>query len=152
MASNNIVRFDPFEDLGRLQREMNRLFEDTQTPRWARTNGIAQGVWAPQVDIHEDGNAITVKVDLPGVKQEDIDIQLTNDSLTITGERKFEDEERKSNYVRVERAYGSFTRTFSLGVPVEADKIKAAFKDGVLTVTLPKSEAIKPKKVLVTSE
>ena len=149
MASNNIVRFDPFEDLGRLQREMNRLFEDTQTPRWARTNGIAQGVWAPQVDIHEDGNAITVKVDLPGVKQEDIDIQLTNDSLTITGERKFEDEERKSNYVRVERAYGSFTRTFTLPQTVDQENVQADYDKGVLKVKLAKKAEAKPKQIKV---
>lgn len=150
MASN-IVRFDPFEDLGRLQREMNRLFDDTTHPGWARTNGVAQSVWAPQVDIHEDANSITVKADLPGIKQEDIDIQLSNDTLTLSGARKFEDEERKANYVRVERAYGSFQRTFTLGVPVDADKIRASFKDGVLTIDLPKSESIKPKKVKVTA-
>ena len=150
MASS-IVRFDPFEDLGRLQREMNRLFEESQPRDLPRKNG-APSLWAPQVDIHEDENVITVKADLPGVKLEDIDIQLTNDTLTVTGERRFQDEERKSGYVRVERAYGSFKRTFTLGVPVDADKIKASFKDGVLTISLPKSDEIKPKKVQVSAE
>lgn len=149
--ANGIVRFDPFEDLTRLQREMNRLFDDTFVTgsRPARREGMTPAAWAPAVDVSEDANEIVLRSELPGVKQEDLDIELSNDMLTIRGEKKFEDEEKKGNYVRIERAYGAFQRSFNLGVPVQQDKISASFKDGVLTVRLPKSEATKPKKVLV---
>ena len=103
------------------------------------------------MDIFEDQNEIVVKAELPGLKQEDIDIELTGDTLTIKGERKFEDTQRKDNYVRVERSYGHFQRSFTIGVPVQHDDVKASYKDGVLEVHLPKSEATKPKKVQVTA-
>jgi HSP20 family protein len=150
MASS-IVRFDPFEDLNRLQREMNRLFDDTYVPstRQGRREGVAAPIWAPAVDVAEDANEIVLRTELPGVKQEDLDIELSSDSLTIRGEKKFDDEEKKGNYVRIERSYGAFQRTFTLGVPVQQDKISANFKDGVLTIHLPKSEDTKPKKVKV---
>jgi len=149
--ANGIVRFDPFEDLSRLQREMNRLFDDTYTPspRTSRREGVAAPTWAPAVDVAEDANEIVLRSELPGVRQEDLDIEVVNDTLTIRGEKKFADDEKKGNYVRIERAYGAFQRSFTLGVPVQQDKINASFKDGVLTVRLPKSEETKPKKVLV---
>ena len=103
------------------------------------------------MDIFEDQNEIVVKAELPGIKQEDIDIELTGDTLTIKGERKFEDTQRKDNYVRVERAYGQFQRSFTIGVPVQNDAVKASYKDGLLEVHLPKSEATKPKKVKVAA-
>jgi HSP20 family protein len=151
----NIVRFDPFEDLTRLQREVNRLFDDSgRAP--ARANGgtehAAQRAWAPSVDIFEDNNEIVVKTDLPGVKQEDIDIELTGETLTIKGERKFEDTQRADKYLRVERSYGSFQRSFTVGVPIDQDKIKASFNAGVLEVHLPKSELNRPKKITVAAE
>jgi len=150
----NIVRFDPFEDMARLQREVNRLFETSE-----RGNGLVRGnaehasarVWAPAVDIAEDQNEIVVKAELPGLKQEDIDIELTGDTLTIKGERRFDDTERKDNYVRIERAYGTFQRSFTIGVPVQNEAVSASYKDGVLEVHLPKSEATKPKKVTVSA-
>lgn len=150
----NIVRFDPFEDLTRLQREVNRLFDDSsRTP--ARNGGAEHAAarsWAPAVDIYEDHNEIVVKVDLPGLKQDDIDIEITGETLTIKGERKFEDSERKDGYVRVERSYGLFQRSFTIGVPVDQDKVRAAFNSGVLDIRLPKSEATKPKKISVSGE
>ncbi len=150
----NIVRFDPFEDMARLQREVNRLFETNE-----RGNGTVRGnaehastrIWAPAVDIVEDQNEIVVKAELPGLKQEDIDIELTGDTLTIKGERSFDDTERKDSYVRIERAYGTFQRSFTIGVPVQNDAVNASYKDGVLEVHLPKSEATKPKKVAVSA-
>ncbi|HEY3332375.1 MAG TPA: Hsp20/alpha crystallin family protein [Capsulimonadaceae bacterium] len=148
--ANGIVRFDPFEDFTRLQRDMNRLFDDSfGTPTRRNRENVATAAWAPAVDVSEDTNEIVLRAEVPGVKQDDLDIELTGDTLTIKGEKKFEDEERKGNYVRVERSYGSFQRSFNLAVPVQADKINATFKDGVLTVHLPKSEATKPRKVLV---
>jgi HSP20 family protein len=149
--ANGIVRFDPFEDLTRLQREMNRLFDDTYGTgsRPTRREGVAAPTWAPAVDVSEDANEIVLRSELPGVKMEDLDIEVANDTLTIRGEKKFAEEEKKNNYVRIERAYGVFQRSFNLGVPVQHDKISAGFKDGVLTVRLPKSEETKPKKVVV---
>lgn len=151
MAS--IVRFDPFEDVVRLQREVNRLFEDNTRVR-GRDGGAelaSARSWAPPVDIVEDQNEIIVRAELPGLKQEDIDIELTGDTLVIKGERKFEDTERKDNYVRVERSYGAFQRVFTVGVPVEHNGVTASYKEGILEVRLPKSEATKPKKVQVSA-
>jgi HSP20 family protein len=148
---HQIVRFDPFEDLTRIQREVNRLFEDT-----SRTTGrdgaeaASTRTWAPSVDIFEDANEVAFKVELPGIKQEDIDIEMVGDTLTLKGERHFEDIERKDNYIRVERSYGKFQRSFLIPVTIEQDRIQASFKDGVLSVRLPKVEAVKPKKVQVT--
>ena len=149
----NIVRFDPFEDfshLSRLQREVNRLFEDN-TRSGRNAEPASSRTWAPPVDILEDGNEIIVRAELPGLKQEDIDIELTGDTLTLKGERKFEDTQRKDSYVRVERAYGQFQRSFTIGVPVQNDAVTASYKDGLLEVHLPKSEATKPKKVKVSA-
>jgi len=154
MASS-IVRFDPFADLYQLQREVNRLFDNTATTP-TRTNGgstepAPARAWSPAVDILEDQNEIIVRADLPGINQDDIDIEITGDTLTLKGERKFEDIDRKDNYVRVERSYGKFQRAFTIGIPVDADGVKASYKDGILEVRLPKSEATKPKKVLVSA-
>ena len=148
----NIVRFDPFEDLTRLQREVNRLFEDNSRPAAPRTaEHAAQRSWTPAVDIYEDANEIILRAELAGLKQEDIDIELTGDTLTIKGDRKFEDAEKRDGYVRVERAYGPFQRSFTIGVPVNADAVKAAYRDGILEIRLPKSEQVKAKKVQVTA-
>jgi len=149
----SIVRYDPLEELTRLQRDMTRLFDENYgMPVRTNGNGITTRVWAPAVDVREDENEVVVHAELPGVKLEDIDIEVTGDTLTIRGERKFEQTEKKKNYVRVERTFGSFQRSFAIGVPVQNDKVAASFKDGVLTVHLPKSEAVRPKKVPVAIE
>ncbi|MCX6380599.1 MAG: Hsp20/alpha crystallin family protein, partial [Armatimonadetes bacterium] len=108
--------------------------------------------WNPAIDVYEDAESLQFHVELPGLKPEEIDVELKGDTLTIKGERKFENEEKKSGYVRVERAYGKFQRSFTLGVPINADGLKATCKNGVLEVIVPKAEAIKPKKALVTAE
>ena len=146
----NLIRLDPFEDLARIQREVNRLFEDSsRNPR--TTEPVSARTWAPPVDVYEDHDEIVVSAELPGVKQDDIDIEITGETLTVRGERKFEDQKRKENYVRVERSYGAFQRSFTIGVPIDADKVEASFHDGVLSVKLPKSAATKPKKVTVSA-
>ena len=110
----NIVRFDPFEDMVRLQREVNRLFEDSSRSGSRNSSELAQApTWAPAVDIIEDANEIVLKAELPGLKQEAIDIELTGETLTIRGERKFEDTQRRDSYVRMERSYGTFQRSFT---------------------------------------
>jgi HSP20 family protein len=149
-----IVRFDPFRELDRLQGEVNRLFDgySGEPSRPARDNRWAPArTWSPVVDVAEDGNEVVLRAELPGVKQSDIDIELTGDTLTLRGERKLEDEVRKDSFVRVERAYGRFQRIFTLGVPVRSDRVSAEYRDGILEVRLPKSEATKPRKVQIGS-
>ncbi len=143
----NQARFDrdPFDTLMRLQDVFNPR---THQPR----EHVSARVWSPTVDVYEDTDAIVIKADLPGMKQEDIDIEMNGDMLTIRGERKFEDEERRDNYVRVERQYGTFQRTFTIGVPIEPNKVKATYRNGILELNIPKAEAVKPKKVQVSTE
>jgi HSP20 family protein len=107
-------------------------------------------IWNPLVDVYEDGHAIVIHADLPGLNLEDINIELTNDTLTLKGERKFADEANREKYVRIERQYGAFQRTFTIGVPIQTDQVKATYSNGVLELTLPKAEAVRPKKVQVT--
>lgn len=107
-------------------------------------------VWSPPMDVHEDGEQLTVKLELAGMKKEDFDISLENDLLTISGERKVEREQREGESFRSERFHGSFSRTVSLPSPVKADKVSASYKDGILTVVLPKAEEAKPKKIQVS--
>lgn len=149
-----IVRFDPFRELDRLQNEVNRLFEGYTVPTSERAvasnNGVPARLWSPAVDVAENQSAIILRAELPGMRQEDIDIELTGDTLTVRGERKFESEKRDENYVRVERSYGRFQRSFTLGVPIDGEKVGATYRDGILEITLPKSEANKPRKVQVT--
>ncbi|MCA9809760.1 MAG: Hsp20/alpha crystallin family protein [Candidatus Dadabacteria bacterium] len=109
----------------------------------------AEGTWHPSVDISENENAFVLKAELPGVNREDINIDINNKTLTLKGEKKFEEKTEKENYVRVERSYGSFSRTFALSDKVDTENVKASYKDGVLEVTLPKKEEVKPKEIKV---
>jgi HSP20 family protein len=146
----SIKRWDPFRDLETLQEDVNKLFQDRfNTPR---KSVPAERSWAPVVDVIEDDDNIVVRAELAGMKKEDIDIELTGDTLTIKGERKFENEDKKDNFVRVERVYGKFQRSFTIGVPIKSEEVKAGYKDGVLEISIPKSEEIKPKKVEVAVE
>ena len=145
---NTITRWEPFRGLTTLQDQMNRLFEDTLFR--GRADESALTTWAPAVDIYETENALVVKADLPDVNEKDLDIQVENNILTIRGERKFERDVKEDNYLRVERAYGSFSRSFSLGNTVNTEAIKAEYRDGVLTLTIPKREEAKPKQVKVS--
>jgi len=128
-----------------LQQRLNRLFEDRFLPLGAEP--FSMGAWSPTCDIYETENEIVVKAEIPGVKKEDVKLSMLDDVLTLTGERKFEEETKKENYVRVERGYGSFTRSFTLPPSVDAQKISAEFKDGLLEIKLPKLEQAKPKEV-----
>lgn len=128
-----------------LQQRLNRLFEETLLPMGAEPFSTA--AWSPSCDIYETENEIVVKAEIPGVKKEDVKLSVQDNVLTLSGERKFEEETKKENYVRVERGYGSFTRSFTLPPSVDAKKISAEFKDGLLEVKLPKLEEAKPKEV-----
>ncbi|HWX37632.1 MAG TPA: Hsp20/alpha crystallin family protein [Candidatus Sulfotelmatobacter sp.] len=142
-----IARLEPFRGLSTLQDQFNRLFNEsfrTHTEESALTS------WAPAVDIYETPNELVVKADLPDVNEKDIDVRVENNLLTIRGERKFDKSVSEENFLRVERTYGSFSRSFSLPNTVNAEAIGAEYKNGVLTVTLPKREESKPRQVKVT--
>jgi HSP20 family protein len=143
-----LVRFQPFVDeFQSLQERMNRLFGETGLGRFAAEETM--GAWSPLCDIYEDGESIIVKTELPGVDRNDIDVQVENNVLTIRGERKREKEAKADNVYRAERFYGSFSRSFTLPVTVDTERIKAEYRDGILHVTLPKVEAAKPRKIKV---
>lgn len=141
-----IARFEPFRGFATLQDQVNRLFSES-----FRTHGEESALtsWAPAVDIYETPNELVVKADLPDVNEKDIDIRVENNLLTIRGERKVEKSVSEENFLRVERTYGSFSRSFSLPNTVNAEAINADYKNGVLTVTLPKREESKPRQVKV---
>ena len=143
-----VLRFDPFREMERLQSEVNRVFDGYQAPTAAPAP--ASRTWTPAVDVAETESEIVVRAELPGMRQEEIDIELTGDTLTLRGERKLETEERKENLVRVERAYGRFQRSFTLATPIQGEKVSASYRDGILEIRLPKSEATRPRKVQVT--
>jgi HSP20 family protein len=136
----------PLRGLNTLQDQVNRLFEDSF--RGTRSESTLS-TWAPSVDIHETENALIVCADLPGISEKDLDVRVENNMLTIRGERKMDTSVNEDNYLRVERTYGSFSRSFSLPSAVNTEAIKADYTHGVLTVTLPKREESKPKQVKV---
>jgi HSP20 family protein len=144
----NLVRWEPIRDLVSLREAMDRLFEDSfvrPQADWLAPTGAG----ALAVDVYETEDAVVVKSAIPGVKPEDIDISLTGDTLTIKGETKSEEEVKEENYVRREMRYGSFARTLSVPTSVVTDKAEAKFADGVLTLTLPKAEEVKPKAIQI---
>jgi len=143
-----LARFEPFRNVTTLQDQLNRFFED---PLFRRANESAITTWAPDVDIYEDGNQLVIKADLPDINEKDLDIQMENNMLTIRGERKFEKSVKEENYLRVERSYGAFSRSFSLPNTVNTEGIKAEYKNGVLTLMLPKREESKPKQIKIST-
>jgi len=145
-----IVRWlDPFRDLTGIQDRMNQIFEDALSRSRGRDEGMRTGMWTPAVDIYEKNDFVVVKAELPGVEKDQISVEVKDGILTLRGERKLERDVKEESYHRIERAYGSFLRSFSLPVSVDQDKVKAKFKDGVLEVELPKKEKAKPKQIKV---
>lgn len=144
---STIARLEPFRGLSTLQDQFNRLFNESFRNHPEES---ALTTWAPAVDIYETPNELVVKADLPDVNEKDIDVRVENNLLTIRGERKFEKSVSEENFLRVERTYGAFSRSFSLPNTVNAEAIGAEYKNGVLTVTLPKREESKPRQVKVT--
>ena len=135
-----------FRGTSNLQDQLNRLFNDAFERTRQESNLTA---WAPAVDIYENEQELVVKADLPDIDPKDLDIRVENNILSIRGERKFEKKVNEENYLRVERAYGSFSRSFSLANTVNPDGIKADYQNGVLTLVLPKREEAKPKQIRV---
>jgi HSP20 family protein len=145
-----ILRFDPFRELIALQDRMNRIYEESVRSRGTEEGEFASGSWAPPVDIYETQDALLVKAELPEVKREDIEIRLENGVLTIRGQRKLSDELKNYQCYRMESQFGPFSRSFSLPRTVNPDKIEASYKDGVLSITIPKREETKARQIQIT--
>ncbi len=141
-----LTRWDPFRELATLQDRMNRLFQDQFA---GREEELTTAAFAPPVDIYEDEHNLTLKLEVPGIDEKDIDISLENNTLTVRGERKLEKEEKEENFHRVERRYGSFVRAFTLPNTVDADSAKANYDKGVLKITLAKKAEAKPKQIKI---
>ena len=148
----SIMRWRPRGDLFSVRNEMNRLFDNFFTGWPEPRKGLLEGEWAPSIDVTETEGEITVTAELPGVKQEEVDITITDDVLTLKGQKKEEKEVKDRNYHRIERSYGSFQRSVRLPTDVQAGEAKAAYKDGILTITIPKAEEAKPKQIKIDVE
>ena len=142
-----ISRLDPFRGLNSLQDQVNRLFDETFSR--GRSAESEMGTWAPAVDIYETEQELVLKADLPEVNQQEIDIRIENNMLTFRGERKFHNEVSQDNYLRVERAYGPFSRSFSLPNTINTEAIKADYQNGVLSIRMPKREESRPKQIRI---
>ena len=146
-----LIRWEPVRELNTIQSEMNRLF-NTFFDAPAPGNGLSVGRrWIPAMDLVEDGDEYVLRADLPGLSEKDVNIELEDNVLTISGERKSEHEERKEGYYRVERASGSFSRSLTLPEGVDPERVRASFEQGVLEVRVPKPEQRKPRKVTIAA-
>src|SRR5271168_1047497 len=143
-----VTRFDPFREFVTLQDRMNRLLRDQRGPE-GHDESLTATAFAPPVDVYEDEHSTTLKIEVPGIDEKDIDVRIENNTLTVHGERKFEKEEKEENYRRVERQYGSFTRSFTLPTTVDAEKVSANYDKGILKISLPKKAEAKPKQIKV---
>ena len=141
-----IERWYPFGVTAR--RDLNRLFREALSPLMGETE-LSTRSWAPPVDIYETENDIVLKAELPGIDPKDVEVRVEDNTLYLKGERNYEKEVKEQNYHRVERSYGSFARSFSLPNSINADKVKAEYKDGLLTLTMPKREEAKPKTIKI---
>lgn len=142
----NLVKYDPFRELRTIQDEMTRLFTGLAPTGFDRED-IRYGAWNPNVDIYEEKDNLVLEAELPGMKRDDFELTIENNVVTLKGDRKFEKKTEGDNYHRVERSFGSFTRSFTLPQNVTADGAKAEFDDGLLRVTFPKREETKAKKI-----
>lgn len=138
-----LVRWDPFQELVSWSNRLNRSLTDTMGGR----TEDSFGTWVPPVDIFEKDHNLVIRAEVPGIDKKDIDVRIENGVLTLHGERKQETEINEDNAYRLERTYGAFTRSFSLPTTVDATKIQASYKDGVLEIRVPKAEAARPKKI-----
>lgn len=147
-----LVRWDPFRNLATLQGRINRLFEDAFPSHPSNEDELSSGDWKPLADIYDKGDAVLIHVELPGVKKEDVSIEVQDSILTLKGKRLSEKEFEKEKYYRRERSFGSFQRSFTLPPVTNPDKIKAKFKEGVLEIEIPKPEESNPRQVSIKVE
>jgi HSP20 family protein len=143
-----VDRWEPFRNLVDIQGEVNRLF-DSFAGRPMPGASRAGRAWQPSVDMHETKDDLVLRVELPGVNEKDVTVSITGDLLTIRGERRWEDESKDQKFLHVERVYGQFERLIQLPMAVQADKVKAGYRDGVLEITLPKAEELKPREIKI---
>jgi HSP20 family protein len=141
-----LTRFEPFREFSTLQDRMNRLFQQNFGDREEALSNVG---FTPAVDVYEDEHNITLKIEVPGIEEKDIDVRLENNRLTVHGERKFENEEKEENYRRIERKYGSFTRSFTLPTTVDSETVSASYEKGILNIKLAKKAEAKPKQIKV---
>src|SRR6516164_4608137 len=142
-----LTRWDPFRELSALQNRMSRLFEEQYGT--GREESLTAGSFVPPVDIYEDEHSLQLKLEVPGIEQKDLDVKVENNVLTVSGERKFEKEEKEENFRRVERRYGSFTRSFTLPNTVNPEDVSANYENGILKIKLGKRAEAKPKQIKV---
>jgi HSP20 family protein len=145
-----LARWTPRGDLQSFQDEMNRMFNQFFQGSTGEEAGWGVRTWAPPVDIYETDDALILKAELPGVSKDDVSIEIHQNTLILRGQRKHEAEVKEEHYHRVERAYGTFQRSFTLPTLVDQEHVQATYKDGVLELRLPKSEAAKPKRIAIT--
>jgi HSP20 family protein len=147
-----MTRFVPFRsalsDVAVLQNRLNSIFNDFARPEGAQET-LAAGNFVPAVDVYEDEHKVVLKLEVPGIRQEDLDVRVENQTLTVRGERRFESEEKEENFHRIERRFGTFTRSFTLPVTVDTGSVAAKYENGVLAIQLAKKEAAKPKQVKI---
>jgi HSP20 family protein len=143
-----LTRWEPFREFSPLQDRINRVFRESRS-QGGHDEPLTASSFAPAVDVYEDEHTVTLKIEVPGIDEKDIDVRLENNTLTVHGERKIEKEEKEENYRRVERQYGSFTRTFTLPTTVDSEKVSATYDKGVLKIALPKKAEAKPKQIKV---
>ena len=141
--------WDPFRDLETIQNEMNKLFDSSLLRFGDRNVGLLDGAWSPAVDVYDSKDNVMVKADVPGMKKDEIDVSVHGDTLIIKGEKKQEKETKEKDFVRTERFYGSFNRALRLPATVDASKVNASYKNGVLELVLPKKEESKPKQLKI---
>jgi len=144
-----LTRWAPLREYSTLQDRMNRLFRESPSPEVPEEALTTTG-FAPSVDVYEDGHNITLKIEVPGIDERDIDVRIEDNTLTVSGERKFETEEKEENFRRIERHYGSFARSFTLPSTVDTDKVEASYENGMLKIKLAKKAEAKPKQIKVS--
>jgi HSP20 family protein len=144
-----LTRWEPFREFNTLQDRINRVFRESYSGS-GQDDALNTSSFAPAVDVYEDEHKVALKIEVPGIEEKDIDVRVENNTLTVHGERKIEKEEKEENYRRVERQYGSFTRTFTLPTTVDTENVSATYDKGVLKISLPKKAEAKPKQIKVT--
>ena len=148
-----IVRWEPFKELEAMQDRINRLFNETLFQgKEGKERGHFMSQWSPNVNVFEDKDHISIEADLPGMEQKNIEINIQNNVLTFKGERRIEREENQEGYLRVEKNYGVFSRSFDIPASVNAEKVSASYEKGVLKIHLPKQEEARPKQITVKVE
>ena len=146
---STLIRWEPARNLNPFRGQMDRFFNEAFGRNWGIEEGLATDAWLPPVDVMETPESIVLKADLPEVSKDDVEISIQNNTLTLKGERKMEREVNEKLIYRMERSYGSFSRSFSLPPTVDTERVEASFANGVLTLTLPKREESKPKQIKV---